>query len=159
VVYVSSVVGVFIHLTRYLYLSRAPARAHPTPPPDRSRNRDDARPWIEKGTEALAAGRFGEARSSFERAIAMDRGAHAAFAGLAEAAHNRSEFADGVLAARRAIALAPRSAPYRMLLARAYYKIMRYDEAIQEWRKALELDPENASARANIEMAKAKRER
>ncbi len=125
-------------------------------PRDRPRNRNDAKPWIAKGKQAMAAGRFDEARSSFERAVAIDRGAHAAFAGLAEVAHNRADFSGAVLAAKRAVALAPRSAAYRLTLARAYYKIMRYDDAIQQWQKVLELDPKNASAKTNIEMAKSK---
>ena len=40
-----------------------------------------------------------------------------------------------------------------MKLAKAYDKIMRYDDAVQQWRKVLELDPTNATAKQNIEMA------
>jgi tetratricopeptide (TPR) repeat protein len=43
-----------------------------------------------------------------------------------------------------------------MSLAKADYKIMRYDDAIQQWSKVLELAPGNASAKQNIEMARSK---
>jgi eukaryotic-like serine/threonine-protein kinase len=122
---------------------------------DRRSTRDNAKQWIEKGKTALAEGRLDEAKTSFERAIAADRRAHAAFGGLAEVSHDRSDFSGAIVAAKKAIALAPRNVAYRMTLAKAYYQLMRYDDAIQQWQKVLEVEPTNALAKKNIEMAKA----
>jgi tetratricopeptide (TPR) repeat protein len=129
--------------------------SHPSPA-DKSDARRQAKQWIESGKAALAAGRFDEATTSFTRALAADRAAHAALAGLAEVAYNQADFQRAVLSARRAIARAPRNASYRMTLAKAYYKIMRYDDAIRQWGKVLELDPSNATAEKNIELARSK---
>jgi tetratricopeptide (TPR) repeat protein len=122
----------------------------------RTRPRDASKQWIKAGNAALKAGQFDEASTSFQRALAANRNAHAALAGLAEIAYNRANFSDAVLNAKRAVALAPASVAYRMTLAKAYYKIMRYDDAIQQWRKVLELEPGNVSAKTNIEMALSK---
>jgi tetratricopeptide (TPR) repeat protein len=43
-----------------------------------------------------------------------------------------------------------------MTLAKAYYKLLRYDDAIAHWQKALELDPSNARAKKNIALARSK---
>jgi Flp pilus assembly protein TadD len=135
---------------------RGAAAAPPRPGAPRKRPRDPSRQWIKDGNAALKAGQFDEASTSFQRALAANRNAHAALAGLAEIAYNRASFSDAVLHAKRAVALAPARVAYRMTLAKAYYKLMRYDDAIQQWRKVLELEPSNASAKTNIEMALSK---
>jgi tetratricopeptide (TPR) repeat protein len=112
-----------------------------------------ARQLITTGNTHLGSGRLAEARAAFERAVAADSGAHAALAGLAEVAYNDSDYTRAVLAAKRAIALAPAASGHRMLLGKAYYKLLRYDDAIKQWKKALDLDPRNTAATKNIEMA------
>ena len=124
--------------------------------PDKSRDSDQAKQWTAKGAASLGAGRFAEARSEFERAIAVDSNAHAAIAGLAEVAYNEGDFIRAVLMGKHAVALAPNSIGDRMTLAKAYYKLLRYDDAIRQWDKALALDPSNAAAKRNIAMAKTK---
>jgi cytochrome c-type biogenesis protein CcmH/NrfG len=44
-----------------------------------------------------------------------------------------------------------------MILAKAYYKVLRYDDAVAQWQKVLELEPANERAQKNIELARAKR--
>ena len=124
--------------------------------PDKARDPDQGKQWTAKGTASLAAGRFAEAKSEFERAIAADSNAHAAIAGLAELAYNEGDFVRAVLMGKHAVALAPSSVSDRMTLAKAYYKLLRYDDAITQWDKALALDPSNAAAKRNIAMAKTK---
>ena len=85
--------------------------------------------------------------------MAADSTSHAALAGLAEVAYNESDYTRAVLAAKRALANAPSSTAYRMLLAKSYYKLLRYDDAIKQWQKVLEIEPKNAAAQKNIEMA------
>ena len=109
--------------------------------------------WIKSGTLKLASGNLGEARNAFQRAVAADSTSHAALAGLAEVAYNESDYTRAVLAAKRALANAPSSTAYRMLLAKSYYKLLRYDDAIKQWQKVLEIEPNNAAAQKNIEMA------
>jgi len=48
-------------------------------------------------------------------------------------------------------------AAYRMTLAKAYYKLLRYDDAIAQWQKVLELEPSNERAKKGIELAREKR--
>jgi serine/threonine-protein kinase len=109
--------------------------------------------WVKTGNAKLAAGNLAEARNAFQRALAADSTAHAALAGIAEVAYNESDYTRAVLAAKRALQNAPKSTPYRMLLAKSYYKLLRYDDAIKQWQKVLELEPTNAAAQKNIEMA------
>jgi serine/threonine-protein kinase len=109
--------------------------------------------WVASGNSKLAAGQLAEARNAFERAVTADSASHAALAGLAEVAYNESEYTRAVLAAKRAISLAPKVAAYRMLLGKSFYKLLRYEDAIKQWKKALDLDPANAAAQKNIEMA------
>ena len=109
------------------------------------------------GNLALASGRFDAAGAHFQRAIAADGTAHAAHAGLAEVTYNQGDFPRAVLAAQRAVSLSPRVATYRMILAKAYYKVLRYDDAVAQWQKVLELEPANERAQKNIDLARAKR--
>lgn len=109
--------------------------------------------WVKTGNSKLAVGNLGDARNAFQRAVAADSTSHAALAGLAEVSYNESDYTRAVLAAKRALASSPSSSPYRMLLAKSYYKLLRYDDAIEQWRKVLELDPKNTAAQKNIEMA------
>ncbi|MBA3459946.1 MAG: protein kinase [Deltaproteobacteria bacterium] len=123
---------------------------------EKKRVQEAVKQAVAKGNVALAAGQYAEATSAYQRAIAVDSTAHAALAGLADVAFNQGDFERAVLTAKRAVALAPRSAAYRMILAKSLYKIMRYEEAIQHWEKVLEIDLGNRTAAKNIEMAKAK---
>jgi cytochrome c-type biogenesis protein CcmH/NrfG len=113
--------------------------------------------WVAAGNGKLAAGNLGEARNAFQRAVSADPSSHAALAGLAEVAYNESDYTRSVLAAKRALILQPKSVQYRMLLAKSYYKLLRYDDAIKQWQKVLELDPSNAAAQKNIEMAETRK--
>jgi tetratricopeptide (TPR) repeat protein len=82
---------------------------------------------------------------------------HAALAGLAELAYNQGDFGRAVLSAKRAVAIAPRAVAYRMTLAKSYFKLLRYDDAIAQWKGVLAIDPGNAAAAKHIEMANSKR--
>lgn len=120
---------------------------------EKPRDQALARQHIATGNQQLAAGQLGEARKSFERAISADSAAHGALAGLAEVAYNEGDFTRAVLATKRALGMAPGSVPYRMLLAKSYYKLLRYEDAIKQWQRVLELDRTNTTAQKNIEMA------
>jgi serine/threonine protein kinase len=119
--------------------------------------RDQSKPWLNKGRAELVAGRYDDANADFQRAVAADSASHAGFAGLAEVAYNRGDFTRAAISGKRSVELAPSVLAYRMILAKAYYKLMRFDDAIQQWQHALALDPQNVLARQNIEIAKSKR--
>ena len=112
--------------------------------------------WIAEGEAQLAAGNFDEADIAFKRAVAADSTAHAAFAGRAEVAYNEGDFMHAILLAKHAVALASQLVPYKMTLAKAYFKLMRYEDAIEQWQEVIDLDPSNGTAKENIEMATAK---
>jgi Protein kinase domain/Tetratricopeptide repeat len=123
---------------------------------EKRRDASQAMQAVSKGRSALGAGKFDEASKAFQQALAADPKAHAALDGLAEVSYNRGDFSGAVMNAKRAVALSPKTVGYRMTLAKAYYKLMRYDDAIGEWRKVLLFDPNNALAKENVEMAKSK---
>lgn len=111
-----------------------------------------ARRAAEEGQQLLSAGRLADARRAFERSIVAHSRWHPALGGLAEVAYNEANFTLAVLAAKRAIALSPRTVPYRMTLAKAYYKMLRYSDAAAEWKRVLQIEPRNAVAKKNAEM-------
>jgi serine/threonine-protein kinase len=137
--------------------ARSSVRSPPAGGAGRPRDRAQVTQWVTEGNHALAAGRFDEAGAQFQRALAADATAHAAHAGLAEVAYNKGDFQRAVLSAKRAVSLAPKVAAYRMSLAKAYYKIPRYDDAIAQWKKVLELEPSNERAKKNIDLARSKK--
>jgi serine/threonine-protein kinase len=137
--------------------SAQPAGLARAPDAQRLRDPEQVKRWVAEGNAALAAGRFADAGAPFQRAVTADAAAHAAHAGLSEVAYNQGDFQRAVLTGKRAVALAPRVAGYRMTLAKAYYKLLRYDDAIAQWQKVLELEPTNERAKKNIEMARAKK--
>ncbi|HEY1552131.1 MAG TPA: tetratricopeptide repeat protein, partial [Kofleriaceae bacterium] len=140
---------------RSLLAAAQQARGADKPDPG-NHDHDQVKQWIAKGDSLLASGHFDDANTAFQRAIDVDTGAGAAFEGLAEVAFNQGDNSRAVLAAKRAVALAPTAISYRMTLAKAYYKLMRYDDAIQQWNKVVELDPENSVAKKDIELARAR---
>ena len=110
-----------------------------------------------KARAELSAGKTDQANATFQRAIGANGNDHVAYAGLAEVAFNKADFSRAVLFGKRAVELAPTVVTYRMTLAKAYYKLMRFDDAISQWQKVLEREPRNELARQNIQIARAKR--
>ncbi len=70
---------------------------------------------------------------------------------LALAWRERGELDRAVAAAERAVALAPRDPVRRVNLGVVLAAAGRIERAREQWRRALELDPGNAAARANLE--------
>ena len=109
-----------------------------------------------KARAELSTGKTDQAKATFQRAIDANSNDHVAYAGLAEVAFDKADFQRSVLLAKRAVELAPAAVTYRMILAKAYYKLMRFDDAIAQWKKVLEREPTNELARQNIKIAQAK---
>ncbi len=109
---------------------------------------------IAEGAAALGGGHYDDAETAYKRALAADHTNSAALAGLAEVAFQRGDYARSALSARAAVTMAPRSSTNRMLLAKAYYKLMRYDDAIAQWQAVLSVDPSNPVAKQHIALAR-----
>ena len=109
---------------------------------------------IAEGAAALGGGHYDAAETAYRRALAADHTNSVALAGLAEVAFQRGDYARAALSAKTAVAMAPRSTTNRMLLAKAYYKLMRYDDAIAQWQAVLSVEPSNAVAKQHIALAR-----
>jgi tetratricopeptide (TPR) repeat protein/predicted Ser/Thr protein kinase len=105
-----------------------------------------AKALVAAGRKALRAGKFGEAESAFHQALAADARSHAALAGLSDAHFERGAYAQALEHARRAVALAPKVAAYRMQLGDASFKVLRYVEAREAYAKAKALGHPGAAA-------------
>ncbi|HEV8324484.1 MAG TPA: tetratricopeptide repeat protein, partial [Myxococcota bacterium] len=121
---------------------------------DAARDPARAKALLAKGDARLAEGKLADARQAYLAALGADARSAAALGGLADVAYERSDWTRAVLLAKRAVALAPRAVAYRMALARAFYKLMRYDDAIAQWKKVLEIEPGHPAAKKNIALAR-----
>ena len=64
-----------------------------------------------------------------------------AVGGLAEVAFERARYSDAMDFARRAARLAPKTPKYLVLAGDAYFKLLRYDDALRSYEKARALAP------------------
>jgi serine/threonine protein kinase len=69
-----------------------------------------------------------------------------------QAAFDRGEYPEAVRRGREAVA-AGAALGGRLLVGDAYYRLERYGDALREYRAALAIDPNNASARRQVELA------
>jgi tetratricopeptide (TPR) repeat protein len=76
--------------------------------------------------------------------------------GLAEVAFERARYSDALDYARRASRLAPKSSKYLVETGDAYFKLLRYDEALASYDKAAVLSPKDAGIKSRIERVRAK---
>jgi tetratricopeptide (TPR) repeat protein len=63
----------------------------------------------------------------------------------------RARYAEALDYGRRAARLSPKSARYHLLCGDAYYKLLRYEDALGAWRRALGLRPGDAAIQKRIE--------
>jgi tetratricopeptide (TPR) repeat protein len=107
--------------------------------------------WDSKADEAIA---------DFQRAVAADSDSPLAYAGLAEAdwfkffhARDPSWLARAATAERQAELRNPDLAPVHRILGLLVYHSGRYDEAIAEYERAIELEPNNSDGYRRLAMA------
>jgi tetratricopeptide (TPR) repeat protein len=114
----------------------------------RSATRDPvaARSQIEAGRAALAAGRYAEAEQAFHRALDKDGGNPAALSGLSNLYFERSAYQKALRYAKKAVAVAPKNAAFRMQLGDALFKVHRYAEARREYEEAKKIGHDNAQS-------------
>lgn len=105
---------------------------------------------VAMGDEALEARDFAHALDLFEDAIELDSHNPYASAGAARACLALSRPDDAVRHAARAVANRQRRAMFRVLLGDAHRAAGATDRARAEYERALELDPDDATARARL---------
>ncbi len=124
------------------------------PSTEASRDRAAATALVGKADAALQAGRLDAAEGLYQQALAADDRTAAAHAGQSRIAFHRGNYATAVRHAKRAVRHAPRSGKYRMTLGDAFYKSYRYDEAVEQFTRAVKLG--HPGARERLDKAKAK---
>lgn len=110
----------------------------------------------EAGLAAIARGRLGDAEVAFTRAVRADSQNAVAVGGLAEVAFERARYSEALDYARRATRLAPRVAKHLILTGDAYFKMLRYDQALASYEKARALNPRDEAVQGRIDRVHAK---
>jgi superkiller protein 3 len=104
----------------------------------------------------MSRGRLADAEEAFTRAVRADSTNAVAVGGLAEVAFERAHYSDALDYARRAAHLAPKSPKYLVATGDAYFKLLRYDEALAAYDKAAALAPRDSAIKSRIERVRAK---
>jgi len=99
------------------------------------------------GGQQLIAGDTAGAAANFKKAIELDGKNLAATLGMGEIALRQGLFGDAIAHLSRAGKLAPRSSKAFTLLGEAYLNSGNSTQAAAQFKKALQLDPDNARAR------------
>ena len=87
---------------------------------------------------ARAKGRLRDAEQHYTRALVADRSHGPALAGLAQLHFDEGRTHRALDFAKRAVAASPRRGAYAMLLGDLYFKVLRFDDARQAYRRARE---------------------
>jgi tetratricopeptide (TPR) repeat protein len=111
------------------------------------RNPKKASELAKQGMAALHAGKRGEAESLFNQAIAYDHRNGTALMGLSDVYFDRSANNKAVLYAERAVKASPGNGRYRIKLGDAYFKVLRYRDALKQYESAKKSGESRAVAR------------
>ena len=95
-----------------------------------------AKQLAEQGQAALRAGRRNEASSLFNQAIAYDHTNAAALSGLSDIYFDTGADQKAVVYAEKAVNASPANQTYRLKLGDAYYKVLRYNDALAQYEEA-----------------------
>jgi serine/threonine protein kinase len=112
-----------------------------------TRDPDKAAELAKQGMAALDAGRRDEAKGLFNNAIAYDQRNAMALMGLSDVFFDTGSDQKAVLYAEKAVQAAPSNSGYRLKLGDAYYKVLRYRDALEQYEKAKSLGSTKADAR------------
>jgi tetratricopeptide (TPR) repeat protein/tRNA A-37 threonylcarbamoyl transferase component Bud32 len=131
-------------------------RAGAETPEESPRDRVRASRNANEGRDALAQGNLNRAQEAFDRAVRTDPVNPDAVAGLAEVAFERARYVDALDYARRAVAIRPKTPRYHVILGDAYFKLLRYDRALESYQRAHTLAPHDDGVQARIVRAQAR---
>ena len=107
-----------------------------------------------QGLALAAAGRFAEAAAAFRNVVESDPADLGARRNLTAALLDNQDARSAETEARKAIEASPRNAVFYDLLGRALATQGRYAEAIVQLREALQLAPDDAGIREDLEKVK-----
>lgn len=124
--------------------------------PSQGDDRRAAKKHERAGWGAARSGRVDAAQAAFEKALALDPRNTGALDGMAKVHFDLAQYAQAASVAERAVRASPRTAGFRIRLGDAYYKLYRYDDAIEQYQRAQALG--HAGAAARLAKAKAKAE-
>jgi tetratricopeptide (TPR) repeat protein len=111
----------------------------------------ETRKLLDDGRDFLRAQRFDEARAAFEQLLHAGKSRGPALVGLAKIAFQQHEYQEAVDRAREAVR-AGAGAEARVVLGDAYFRLEKLTEARKAYEDALKLDPENRTARQNLDL-------
>lgn len=106
------------------------------------------------GTSALAAGDRKRAAQLFHQALSYNQRNGTALMGLSDVYFDTGRPQQAVTYAERAVRTSPSASRYRLKLGDALFKVLRYQEALSEYREAKKLGSKRAASR--IEKVNAK---
>jgi serine/threonine protein kinase len=95
-----------------------------------------AKGLAEQGVAALRAGKRSEASSLFNQAIAFDHTNATALSGLSDIYFDTGADQKAVVYAEKAVNASPANQTYRLKLGDAYFKVLRYQDAMAQYEEA-----------------------
>jgi tetratricopeptide (TPR) repeat protein/tRNA A-37 threonylcarbamoyl transferase component Bud32 len=110
--------------------------------------------YVGQGLTALRSGERRKAETLFHRALDQDHRNHRALDGLAQVHFAEGDYDQAVQYGKRAVAVAPGRGGYRIHLGDAYFKVFRYKDAMEQYRRAEELG--HAEARGRMQKVESK---
>ncbi len=117
---------------------------------DPEQARTQAKALVNQGRIALRSGQREQARALFLEAVEHNERAHRALAGLSDLYFEDGAYEEALKFARQAMAAWPQHAAYRMKLGDAYYKVLKYREAREQYARAAKLGHPGAEARLRV---------
>lgn len=110
-------------------------------------DKEEAARLVAEAKRAVSAGKRKQATQLYHRALGLDSSNAQALIGLSDLYFDRGAYGKAVSFARRAIRSSPKKASYRIKLGDAYQKILKYGDAREQYKKAMQLGHPRAQAR------------
>jgi tetratricopeptide (TPR) repeat protein len=119
-------------------------------PDEGTRDRPASVKAAAEGAAALGRGDWAKAQVAFNRAVRADASNPEAVAGLAEVAFENARYTEALDYARRAVRLQSKTVKYHVIVGDAYFKLLRYDDALAAYKRAAALSPGAEGIKARI---------
>ncbi len=119
-------------------------------PGEASRDRGASVKAVAEGAAALARGDWANARLAFDRAVRADATNPEAVYGLAEVAFENARYTEALDYGRRVVRLQSKTTKYHVVVGDAYFKLLRYDDALAAYKRAAALSPNDDGIKARI---------
>lgn len=110
---------------------------------------EESRRLTQQAARHAERGRRSQAEALYHQALAMDRNNSEAMIGLSNLYFERAEYYKAMDFAARGVRLRPRDAKYRIILGDAYFRLLRYNDAKQQYQWGQRLGHPQAKGRLN----------